>query len=195
MPVFESKADFEARREAAQNGDFPSLSEGEYVFEIKDILTDDWGPNKYRDDGRVVLLDLDVIEDAEDPESPVLDTKGKTFDGSSWVRFPINGTFAKPIGFGFGPAGAGKARKVVASALEQNVNDPIKLSDDWKELVGGRFIASTTVNDKGFVNFETVRAYKKKKKDRSADRPKADTSMVETAAKVFAEDTDDDLPF
>jgi hypothetical protein len=195
MPVFESKADFEERR--ANGGDYATLKEGEYVFRIKDILTADWGPNQYRDTGDVILLDLEVVENADDPEEPVLGTDDKPFDPNTWVRFPINGTFDKPQGFGFGPAGAGKARRAVASALGINVNDKLVLEDeqDWRDkLIGGYFIGQVIPNN-GFPKFEGVRAYKRKKSDR-ADRPKPQADMITAAQEVFKDDVDkDDLPF
>lgn len=194
MPKFESKEAFDARREAGSSGDYPLLAEGEYVFEIKEVFEQTRKPSEYNETGEVVVLDLDVIADAEDPEAEILDTNEKPFDRNTWVRFTVQGTKAKPKGLGFGPAGAGKSRRVIASALGQNVNQELDLSDEWEELVGGRFIGQT-LNKNGWTNFESVRAYKPKKTDRSASRPKPEAkSAAELIAESNPEDFED-LPF
>jgi hypothetical protein len=184
MPKVGSEQDYKNKK---NSGEFKSLAEGEYVFEILGFTEKEgtfhaqYNPDTIPD----IVIGLKPVADAEDEDAAILDVEGKPINPDKYVNFFMKGTLAKPRGLGFGPAGASRARRLIWGALGVGVKDPLNF--EWDDLVGKRIIASITIGDNGYEKVETVRPLKKNK-DRS-DRPRR-PALVEAAAETFGEDVE-----
>ena len=184
MPKAESEQEFKDRREAS-GGEYGTLPDEEYVFQILDYEAVTGVPNQYNKDGNSIRLKLKPVALADDEDAILLDDEGEELNPDKYILYFMQGTLERPRGLGFGPAGASRARRIISSALGQPAKGPLDF--EWDQLLGGKFIASTVVGDNGYEKIETVRAHRAAKPTRA----RAPKPIIQAALDVFGDDVED----
>ena len=144
MPLrIKSKEEYDAG-----SGDFPTLEEDAYIFEIDRWEVRENQPSKYNPEGKgeTVWFFNKPVAFADDPEADLLNSDGSPVHPDRTLVF-----FFDPTKMGTKPV-VSKNRRWLYAVLDKPINEPLDLDfDDWGELyeslVGKRFVAGVLVDN------------------------------------------------
>lgn len=178
-------------QEASRSGDFGTLPEEDYVFEVVSFVDLGKKTNAFphpktglfgeHDDIRFTVKPLFI---ADSPDAELVDDDGNPINPAKTLL-----VFFKPQSLGFGPAGPSKNRQFMAAALGRNIRESFD-GIEYQDFVGGRFIGTVEQNAKGYDTIVGYRPFKDKA-TRNRTAP-----AVAAAKEVFdVVDDEEELPF